>query len=166
MASGSSTLRGVILLWAVCAVQGFAIQGQSLALRGMVGGGRQAAGVASLPGTARVRVTPRGLDQQMCICINCALVDRCAAYRFVEEKHGQPFVSPNPYFEPRNGSPTIQVYIRKEGVGPEHLAERGITTEYDVTDCEDFVKEDGKWMASMPKGTLLAAGFDPDFVPT
>jgi len=108
----------------------------------------------------------QGMNLEMCICINCALVDRCAAYKFVEEKHGQPHVSQNPDFEPRNGSPTIQVYIRKEGDGPEHLAGRGITTEYDVTDCEDYVEEQGKWIASMPKGTLLAAGFDPDFVPT
>ena len=34
-----------------------------------------------------------------------------------------------------------KVYIRKEGKGPSHLESKGITTEYDVTDCEDFGKE-------------------------
>ncbi len=45
----------------------------------------------------------------MCICINCKFVDRCQAYRFVEEKHSQPFVSQNPDFMPRDGTPKMQV---------------------------------------------------------
>jgi hypothetical protein len=46
---------------------------------------------------------------QMCICINCKFVDRCKAYRFVEEKHSQPFISRDPDFMPRDGTPKIQV---------------------------------------------------------
>ena len=35
--------------------------------------------------------------------------------------------------------------------------------ELDVTACEDFVEEKGRWVKMMPKDTLLKAGFDPDF---
>jgi hypothetical protein len=77
-------------------------------------------------------------------------------------------VAQDPTFMPRDGSPKIQVFIRPEGQAetPKHLAERGITVEYDVFECEDFVREDGKWAAAMPVGTLVAAGWDADFVPS
>lgn len=52
---------------------------------------------------------------QMCICINCSRVTNCAAYHFVEERHEQPHVNPSPDWEPRNGSPTIEVHIRPDG---------------------------------------------------
>ena len=60
-----------------------------------------------------------------CICIHCKLVDVCAAYHFVEEKHSQPHIwRPNegsedekPPFEPRDGSPTIEVNIRQVDAG-------------------------------------------------
>mmetsp|Transcript_6166 Transcript_6166/g.14354 ORF Transcript_6166/g.14354 Transcript_6166/m.14354 type:complete len:153 (+) Transcript_6166:37-495(+) len=104
---------------------------------------------------------------KMCICVNCKWVDTCKAYHFVEEKHQQPHLSLSPDFMPRDGSPTMQAVIRKEGTDtPEHLASRGITVEYDVVECEDFVEEKGRWVKMMPKGTLMDAGFDPDFVPT
>ena len=59
-----------------------------------------------------------------CICIDCKLVDVCAAYHFVEEKHSQPHIwrpkgeggaggDEKPPFEPRDGSPTIEVHIRR-----------------------------------------------------
>ncbi|KAL3764160.1 hypothetical protein ACHAWU_003972 [Discostella pseudostelligera] len=48
----------------------------------------------------------------MCICINCVRVTNCSAYYFVEEQHAQPHINKNPTWEPRNGSPTIQVHIR------------------------------------------------------
>lgn len=51
---------------------------------------------------------------QMCICIHCARVTDCAAYHFVEEQHSQPHINKNPTWEPRNGSPTIQVHIRPD----------------------------------------------------
>lgn len=50
----------------------------------------------------------------MCICINCARVTNCSAYHFVEEQHSQPHINKNPTWEPRNGSPTIQVHIRPD----------------------------------------------------
>ena len=50
--------------------------------------------------------------QLACICINCKYVTNCAAYHFVEEKHQQPHISANPTFEPRDGSPTINVHMK------------------------------------------------------
>eukprot|EP00970_Alexandrium_tamarense_P004253 scaffold715_cov192-Alexandrium_tamarense.AAC.8 len=56
----------------------------------------------------------------MCICIHCARVTNCQAYHFVEEQHSQPHINKDPTWEPRNGSPTIQVHIRAEtSVGEE-----------------------------------------------
>lgn len=65
----------------------------------------------------------------------------------------------------------VQAIIRNEETlkslqAPQHLAEKGITIEYDVVACDDFVLEQGRWGKMMPRGTLLDAGFDPDFVPT
>jgi len=51
---------------------------------------------------------------EMCICINCERVTNCAAYHFVEEQHSQPYINKVPTWEPRNGSPTIQVHIRPD----------------------------------------------------
>ena len=51
---------------------------------------------------------------QMCICINCARVTNCSAYHFVEEQHSQPHINTHPTWEPRDGSPTIQVHIRPD----------------------------------------------------
>ena len=48
----------------------------------------------------------------MCICIDCARVTNCAAYHFVETKHQQPHMTPDPTFEPPDGSPTIHVNVR------------------------------------------------------
>ena len=49
-----------------------------------------------------------------CICIHCARVTNCNAYHFVEEQHAQPHINKSPTWEPRNGSPTIQVHIRPD----------------------------------------------------
>jgi hypothetical protein len=49
-----------------------------------------------------------------CICIHCARVTNCSAYHFVEEQHTQPHINKSPTWEPRNGSPTIQVHIRPD----------------------------------------------------
>mmetsp|Transcript_31859 Transcript_31859/g.66969 ORF Transcript_31859/g.66969 Transcript_31859/m.66969 type:complete len:198 (+) Transcript_31859:108-701(+) len=51
---------------------------------------------------------------QMCICIHCAHVTNCSAYNFVEEQHSQPHINKSPTWEPRNGSPTIEVHIRPD----------------------------------------------------
>ena len=61
--------------------------------------------------------TPTSL--QMCICIHCARVTNCLAYHFVEEQHTQPHINKSPTWEPRNGSPTIQVHIRPDAVRAE-----------------------------------------------
>ncbi|KAL7530994.1 hypothetical protein ACHAWF_003594 [Thalassiosira exigua] len=50
----------------------------------------------------------------MCICIHCARVTNCSAYHFVEEQHSQPHINKGPTWEPRNGSPTIEVHIRPD----------------------------------------------------
>jgi len=56
----------------------------------------------------------RRTSLQMCICINCARVTNCSAYYFVEEQHSQPHINKHPNWEPRDGSPTIQVHIRPD----------------------------------------------------
>ena len=65
----------------------------------------------------QIHITPhrqRRTSLQMCICINCARVTNCSAYHFVEEQHSQPHINNNPSWEPRDGSPTIQVHIRPD----------------------------------------------------
>mmetsp|Transcript_13170 Transcript_13170/g.39228 ORF Transcript_13170/g.39228 Transcript_13170/m.39228 type:complete len:157 (+) Transcript_13170:170-640(+) len=95
-----------------------------------------------------------------CICVNCKFVDNCTAYHIVEAKHGQPHVALKPEFTPRNPTVAINVFPAS------HLESRGVEVELDVTACDDFSSEPGRWVKMMPKGTLLKNGFDPDFVPT
>ena len=59
----------------------------------------------------RPSTTPTTLG---CICINCARVTNCQAYHFVEQQHSQPHINKGPTWEPRDGSPTIQVHIRPD----------------------------------------------------
>mmetsp|Transcript_5615 Transcript_5615/g.18360 ORF Transcript_5615/g.18360 Transcript_5615/m.18360 type:complete len:137 (-) Transcript_5615:134-544(-) len=89
-----------------------------------------------------------------CICVHCAYVDRCKAYHVIEEKHAQPHVSATPDFQPTN--PTVAIIY-------DQTTE---LTELDVQACDSFVEEKGRWAKMMPPGTLVKAGFDPDFVPT
>jgi len=112
------------------------------------------------PARARRR---RRVAARMCICVNCALVDRCTAYHVVEAKHGQPHVAAAPDFTPRHRSPTVAINV----FGPNAaLAARGVEVELDVVACADFAEERGRWARMMPEGTLVKAGFDPDFLPT
>ena len=90
------------------------------------------------------------------------LVDNCTAYHVVETKHGQPHVYQDPIFTPREGSPTVAVNIFPPD--SEHKA-RGFEIELDVVECADFAREMGKWRKMMPPGTLVKAGFDPDYEP-
>ena len=107
--------------------------------------------------------TRRGPATQLnCICVNCAFVDNCTAYHVVEAKHGQPHVAEKPIFTPREGSPTVAVNIFPPD--SEHKA-RGFEIELDVVECADFAREMGKWRKMMPPGTLVKAGFDPDYEP-
>lgn len=111
-------------------------------------------GFSTAPLQTRRRRTPVAVE--MCICINCRFVDRCTAYHHVETKHGQPHLSQAPDFTPRN--PTVAIIINSTNTETE--------VELDVTACDDFVQEKGRWTKMMPPGTLLKAGFDPDYVPT
>mmetsp|Transcript_28249 Transcript_28249/g.59416 ORF Transcript_28249/g.59416 Transcript_28249/m.59416 type:complete len:202 (-) Transcript_28249:275-880(-) len=74
-----------------------------------------AASSATLPIARRRATRHRSSSLQMCICIHCARVTNCSGYHFVEEQHNQPHINKNPTWEPRNGSPTIQVHIRPDG---------------------------------------------------
>jgi len=57
---------------------------------------------------------PKSLSQLQCICIHCKHVTNCSAYHFVEQQHGQPHINKTPTWEPRDGSPTINVHIRPD----------------------------------------------------
>ena len=133
----------------------------------------------------------RRVSSLNCICINCKHVTNCGAYHFVEQKHQQPHICENPTFEPRDGSPTINVHIRpiagreevEEQMRREHKDEERnakqsaegslvgetvydmrpeMSLEYDVIACEDFVEDMGCWVRNMPEVIRLA---NPDFVP-
>lgn len=83
----------------------------------------------------------------MCICIDCALVDRCLTYHAVETQHQQAHLTDQPDFEPQ--SPTINVNIRST---PDAGAQ--IDMEWDVVGCESFVADRGRWARLRP-GELL-----------
>ncbi|KAL7462534.1 hypothetical protein ACHAXS_002914 [Conticribra weissflogii] len=80
----------------------------------------------------------RSSSLQMCICIHCARVTNCSAYHFVEEQHNQPHINSNPTWEPRNGSPTIQVHIRPDG---DRKAERELEKMWDEHEDETRLAE-------------------------
>lgn len=104
----------------------------------------------------------------MCICVHCALVDRCTAYHTIEAKHGQPHLSDAPDFTPQPGSPSVRVLMNSSTLmqsrGATH--EASLQMELDVFECADFVEERDRWVTMMPAGTLVKAGFDPAFIPT
>jgi hypothetical protein len=78
----------------------------------------------------------------MCICINCAMVDRCSTYHQVEAIHQQPHLTDQPDFDPVH--PTINVNLYDFGRG----------MEWDVVGCESFVPDQGKWARLRP-GELI-----------
>jgi len=78
----------------------------------------------------------------MCICINCARVDRCLTYNQVETVHEQPHLNQNPDFDPVH--PVINVNLYDYGKG----------MEWDVVGCDSFVSEPGRWSRLRP-GELL-----------
>ena len=59
-------------------------------------------------------IRPQSFSQLDCICIHCKHVTNCSAYHFVEQQHGQPHINKTPNWEPRDGSPTINVHIRPD----------------------------------------------------
>ncbi|APB35002.1 hypothetical protein GlitD10_2660 [Gloeomargarita lithophora Alchichica-D10] len=76
----------------------------------------------------------------MCICVNCAYVDRCVTYHAVEYQHQQLHLTPAPTFEPV--SPTINVNIRPQV--------EVIEMEWDVVGCDSFALEAGRWSRLRP----------------
>ncbi|AGY56669.1 Ycf34 family protein [Gloeobacter kilaueensis] len=78
----------------------------------------------------------------MCICVNCAYVDRCQTYHTVETVHQQPHLSEEPDFEPVH--PLINVNLYDHGQG----------MEWDVVGCESFTEETGRWARLRP-GELI-----------
>ena len=116
---------------------------------------------------------PRLSTALHCICVHCALVDSCKVYHFIEEQHSQPHVTSSPTFSPQPGSPRIEAHVHTGSdslpgylrTDSSKLDESMDTIEFDVVVCEDYQEEIGKWKNSMPKGTLLAAGFSVDWVP-
>ncbi len=96
----------------------------------------------------------------MCICVNCAHVDRCLTYHAVETQHEQPHLTDLPEFEALN--PTINVHIRSPQVtalamestaAPQvsELEQLGtIEMEWDVVGCDSFHEDMGKWMRLRP----------------
>jgi hypothetical protein len=127
----------------------------------------------------------------MCICIDCKWVTTCEAYHFVEEKHEQPHMTQQPTFNPRNGSPTIEVHIQTtrndeefDKLERDHAQETEdailqddgtymgstqydlsprVEYEYDVIACEDFILEQDCWIQNMPQEIRDA---NPNFVPS
>ena len=97
-------------------------------------------------------------SMSMCICINCAYVDRCTAYHIIEEKHKQPHISLNPDFIPRSGSPKVNINI--------YTTNNKVESELDVVECSDYKEEKGRWKSMMPPGTLVKAGFDKEWIPS
>lgn len=83
----------------------------------------------------------------MCICIHCALVDRCRTYHEVETQHQQQHLTDQPDFEPK--SPTINVNIRMADDSHDQ-----IEMEWDVVGCESFVADRGRWARLRP-GELI-----------
>lgn len=69
---------------------------------------------SSTSNTMASRRRNKSLSQRQCICIHCKHVTNCEAYHFVEQQHGQPHINKTPNWEPRDGSPTINVHIRPD----------------------------------------------------
>lgn len=63
--------------------------------------------------TLRCKQQSTTTSLQMCICIHCKHVTNCQAYHFVEGQHSQPHINKDPTWEPRDGSPTINVNMRQ-----------------------------------------------------
>ena len=77
----------------------------------------------------------------MCICVDCAWVDRCKTYYTVEEHHGVNHLSENPDFQGNN--PKIHVNILD-------MPNCEIGIEWDVRGCDSFQPDQGKWSRLRP----------------
>ena len=77
----------------------------------------------------------------MCICVDCAWVNRCKTYHTVEEHHGIQHLTQNPDFQGINPKIHINISDMLEG-------ETGI--EWDVRGCDSFQLDKGKWSRLRP----------------
>ena len=77
----------------------------------------------------------------MCICVDCAWVDRCKTYHVVETQHGSKHLSANPDFQGVN--PRIHVSVMD-------LEGNCTGIEWDVRECGSYKQEAGKWMKLRP----------------
>lgn len=84
----------------------------------------------------------------MCICVNCAYVDRCVTYHAVEAQHQQPHLTETPDFEAIE--PTINVNIRSSRDESGTFETALIEMEWDVVGCDSFLAEVGKWARLRP----------------
>ncbi|KAL7515630.1 hypothetical protein ACHAXN_013285 [Cyclotella atomus] len=89
----------------------------------------------------------------MCICIHCKHVTNCIAYHFVEKQHRQPHMNNDPTWEPRDGSPTIEVNIRKGRGIDEELAKMTVEHEEETRKAEEaFMRENN---GELPEDAIL-----------
>ena len=77
----------------------------------------------------------------MCICVDCAWVDRCKTYYTVEEHHGVKHLSRNPDFQGTN--PKIHINILD-------MPDSNSGIEWDVRGCDSFQLDQGKWSRLRP----------------
>ena len=77
----------------------------------------------------------------MCICVDCAWVDRCKTYYKVEENHQVKHLCNNPDFQGTN--PKIHVNILD-------MSDSNIGIEWDVRGCDSFKPDQGKWSRLRP----------------
>ena len=77
----------------------------------------------------------------MCICVDCAWVDRCKTYYTVEEHHGVKHLAEKPDFQGTN--PKIHINILD-------MPDSKIGIEWDVRGCESFQLDQGKWSRLRP----------------
>jgi len=77
----------------------------------------------------------------MCICVDCAWVDRCKTYYTVEETPGVKPLSKNPDFQGTNPKIHINIWDMPD-------SQTGI--EWDVRGCDSFQLDKGKWSRLRP----------------
>ena len=77
----------------------------------------------------------------MCICVDCAWVDRCKPFYTVEEHHQVKHLSKNPDFQGTNPKIHINIIDMPD-------SETGI--EWDVRGCDSFHLDQGKWSRLRP----------------
>ncbi len=92
----------------------------------------------------------------MCICVNCAYVDRCTTYHEVERLHQQPHLTDAPDFEPTNTDINYNLKLPEVVVLPDgQISQTGdFGEEYDVVGCDSYKADMGRW-AKLRPGELV-----------